>query len=58
MNITFFGGAINDTTTIQYKETILIGKFLADNNYNEMTDLLDRKEDKIIIYRKVAEFIK
>ena len=32
MNITFFGGAINDTTTIQYKETILIGKFLADNN--------------------------
>lgn len=34
MNSTFFGGAINDTTTTQYKETILIGKFLADKNYN------------------------
>jgi hypothetical protein len=34
MNITFFGGAMNDTTTTQYQETILIGKYLADKNYN------------------------
>ena len=30
---TFFGGALNDTTTIEYNETIKIGKFLADKNY-------------------------
>jgi type IV secretory pathway VirB10-like protein len=33
-------------------------KFLADNDYNETTDLLDRKDNKIILYRKVGEFIK
>jgi uncharacterized protein (TIGR00725 family) len=30
---TFFGGGQNDRTTKEYHETVLIGKFLADNNY-------------------------
>jgi len=33
MVATFFGGAINDTTTNEYKDSILIGTFLAENNY-------------------------
>lgn len=32
-NVTFFGGAINDRTTNQYNDSILIGKFLAENDY-------------------------
>lgn len=34
MNVSFFGGAINDTTTKPYSDTVLIGKFLADRNFN------------------------
>jgi len=33
-------------------------KFLLDNNYSEETDFLDIKESKVILYRKVSEFIK
>lgn len=33
-------------------------KFLTDNNYNENEDYLLNKEDRVIIMRKVAEFIK
>jgi len=32
-NVTFFGGAINDRTTTQYSDSILIGKFLVENGY-------------------------
>lgn len=30
---TFFGGAINDTTTKEYQDSILIGEFLSINGY-------------------------
>ena len=30
---TFFGGAIDDKTTTEYSETILIGEFLSSNGY-------------------------
>lgn len=30
---TFFGGAINDRTTKEYSDSILIGEFLANNGY-------------------------
>lgn len=30
---TFFGGAINDTTTKEYSDSILIGELLSSNNY-------------------------
>jgi len=30
---TFFGGAINDTSTIEYKESILLGEYLAQNGF-------------------------
>ena len=33
MKATFFGGAINDTTTIEYKDSIEIGRILATYNY-------------------------
>lgn len=33
-------------------------KFLKDNNYNEKEDYLLNKEDKVVLMRKVAEFIK
>ncbi len=33
MKATFFGGAVNDTTTPEYKDSIEIGKILAKYNY-------------------------
>lgn len=33
-------------------------QFLKDNNYNENEDYLLNKEDKVVLMRKVAEFIK
>ena len=33
MKASFFGGAIDDTTTIEYKESIEIGRILATYNY-------------------------
>ncbi len=33
-------------------------QFLKDNNYNENEDYLLNKEDKVVLMRKIAEFIK
>ena len=31
---TFFGGSMNDTSSVEYIETVKIGTYLADKNYN------------------------